>query len=66
MRSRRIWRDLVGFWPDLAGSATASASPSPVLSNIGVFADLLLLYFVDFFCYGEFFVAVMFVVALLR
>ena len=58
VRSRRIWRDLVGFWPDLAGSATASASPSPVLSNIGVFADLLLLCFVDFllwwvFCCGD-------------
>jgi hypothetical protein len=35
------------------------------MSNIGVFADFFLLCFVDFFFYGEFLVAVMFVVGLL-
>ncbi len=61
--SCRIWWDLAGFWPDLAGSAAAPPSTSPVLSNIGVFADFLLLCFVDFLffyfcCYGKFFVVV--------
>ena len=49
VRTRRIWWDLVGSWPDLASSAASPPSTSLILSNIGVFADFFLLCFVDFF-----------------
>ena len=64
VRPHRIWWDLTRFWPDLTGSAAAPPSPSPILSNIGVFANLLiccycvLLIFFCCGCYGEFFVSV--------
>jgi hypothetical protein len=63
VRSRQIRWDFAGFWLDLADSAAAPPSTSPVLSNIGVFADFFVVFFFFFFffffcgCYGEYFVA---------